>query len=210
MPSYIIKDRGEETLLTSIRTTDALTAMLRGLKDVLQQIEISPTDGRVTTRLQKVVEGVAEVESFSAFPSASVFCLDSAGYSSEDFSFTPIPVQSVGSTNVLDTHVFQTGEMATRINVELWCQDPKERSLFVQAIEDISSPVDWMSGVRVRLPHYFNTTATFLLMSVQFEDSEADASRRYRKALFTFSGTIGVFRTHKLPLVMPRAQTEVE
>jgi hypothetical protein len=207
MPSRLITDSTEHIVLNGNCTTDAVGGLTRGLAEVLAQIELKPSSGRAKVKFSQVLNGFAEPEVFSAFPSACVYALE-AEYD-ENYAMNVVPSSMLEETATNGEQLYITNELSCRVNVEIWCQDTKERSLFVNAIEQLSSPVEYMSGMRIQLPHYYNTTCTLSLKSVEYEDTEELNSRRYRKARFTFMGSMCVFRTHTLPKLNPKTKVTV-
>lgn len=207
MPSTLVTDPTEPIVLNGNFSTDAVGAITRGLADVLSQLELKPSSGRAKTRFANVLNGYAEPEVFSAYPSASVYVLD-AEYD-ENYALNIVPSSMLDETATKGEQLFITNELTCRVMVDIWCQDPKERSLFISALEQLSSPNDYMSGMRIRLPHYFNTTCTLSLRNIEYSDTEEMDSRRYRKASITFSGNICVFRTHILPKLNPKTRVTV-
>lgn len=208
MPSSIVLDSSKPIVLTTEASTDAIGAITRGLAEIIAQLELRPSSGRKVTKLAQVTNGFAEPETFSAYPSACVYALD-AEYD-DNYALNIVPASMLDMTATHGEQLFITNEIRCRVSIELWCQDTKERSLFVAALEKLSSPTDFMSGMRIQLPHYHNTTCSLTIKSIQYEDSEELNSRRYRKALITFDGTMCVFRTNTLPKLNPRTRVIVQ
>lgn len=193
----LIRDPGFRPELTAYRETDVHTALTRGLAEYLSQqsIDIGGRLLRLTT-----YSTWAEPEDKISFPSAGV----GAGPGRYDRSFTPSLAASIAN----DVRLFAFTEFAQELTIELWATDPKERAYLVAMIEEALNPVDWMYGMRLLLPFYHSTTATYELTSSQYVDSAEDAMRKYRKATFTVNGNVQALRLLTLPSSIPRARLD--
>lgn len=195
--SSLVRDPNFRPTLTPFRETDLHTALTRGLAEYLSQlsIEIGGRQLRLTT-----YSTWAEPEQNVAYPSAGV----GAGRGEYDRSFTPSVAASFDSARLM-----AFSEFAQELNVELWASDPRERAYLVAMIEEGLNPVDWMYGMRLVLPHYHGTTATYELTASQYTDNAEDAMARYRKALFTIRGSVTAYRALTFPDAKPRLDLSV-
>lgn len=193
----LVRDPNYQPELTLYRETDLHTALARGLAEYLSQlfIEIGGRQLRLTT-----FSTWAEPEQNVNYPAAGV----GAGRGEYDRSFTPSVAASFN-----DARLMAFSEFAQELNVELWANDPKERAYLVAMVEEALNPVDWMYGMRLVLPHYHGTTATYELTSSQYLDNAEDALARYRKATFSVRGNVPALRTLKFPNARPSARVSV-
>lgn len=193
-----ISDPSDQEALTDVSDTDAKSALSRGLAEYLtEHVQISPDRGLAQTTLKKVVDMYAEPEVLSEYPSATVTFSGSG--ESDSSSMQALPVNRDGTKCLLVTASF-TQDLV----VEVWCANPLERSLFGNAVEEALDPVDWMCGLRLELTHYHNARATYMLKSVDYDDSDQQNMRRYRIARFTVTATVPRLRLVSYPLLDPR------
>jgi hypothetical protein len=69
-------------------------------------------------------------------------------------------------------------------------------------------PVDFMYGLLLELPHYFNARAIYEPFDSAYEDSAEDATRRYRRAVITLHSNVTVLRVVDYPEALPRVRAE--
>lgn len=193
----LMLEPNERAGLTAVRECDAHTAMARGLAEYLgqQSIEIGGRKLQLTTYTTW-----AEPEDTVRYPAAAV----GAASGVYDRSFTP----DVQTTIAGSARLLAFSEFAQELQVELWATDPKERSYLVGMVEEALNPVDWMYGMRLRLPFYHNTTATYELLTSQYIDSSDEAMAKYRRAILTVRGNMTTYRLLNFPDAYPRAQVE--
>ncbi len=68
----------------------------------------------------------------------------------------------------------------------------------VAGLERACSPVRFMSGFRLDMPHYFGARAEFLKKSLTYEDSAEDSQRRWRRATVILEARGPVYRVEKI------------
>jgi hypothetical protein len=194
----LVRDPNFRPELTAYRESDVHTAMARGLAEYLSQqsIDIGGRLLRLTT-----FSTWAEPEQNVSYPALGV----GAGSGKYARGFTPKVVSTIAN----EARLFGYSEFEQELTLELWATDPKERSYLVAMIEEALNPVDWMYGMRLLLPFYHSTTATYELNTSQFEDSSDDAMKKYRKASFSVTGSIQTLRLLTLPKAQPRARLDV-
>lgn len=194
----LVSDNNQRLELTAFRDCDAHTAMARGLSEYLgqQTVEIG---GR---KLQlKAYTTWAEPEDAVTYPAVAIGA-DAGVY---DRSFTP----DVQTTISGDVRLLAYSEFAQDLMIDLWATDPRERSYLCAMIEESLNPVDWMYGMRLRLPFYHNTVATYELMNSQYIDSSADAMAKYRRAQFTVRANMTTYRLLRFPDAITRFVLDV-
>ncbi len=193
--SSLVSEPDYDLKLTAYRETDAHTAMARGLAEYLGQqvIEVGGRKLQLTT-----FTTWAEPEDTIRYPAAAIVA-ESGVY---DRSFTPTYIETIREKERLIAY----SEFAQDLMVEVWATDPKERSYLTAMVEEALNPVDWMYGMRLLLPFYHNTVATYELMSSQFLDSSEDALAKYRRVQFTVRGNMTVYRM----LSFPDAQVQLD
>lgn len=162
---------------TLVRETDCRTAMSRGLKEYIEQLSMDWVDGK-QERFAAVFDTWAEAEDRLQYPAAAIYATDPLEYSNASMS------PSTETDVPTNTQYTRPSEVMVTLNVELWCQDQDQRMAIVAMLEDAFTPVEWMYGFRLDLPHYHSMRAEYMPTAVQYLDDAEDAKRRYRKALF--------------------------
>jgi len=196
--SSLMRDANQPLGLTATRECDAHTAMARGLAEYLGQQTIE-FGGR---KLQLMTYTTwAEPEDTVRYPAAAI----GATTGRYDRSFTP----DIQTTIDRDIRLLAYSEFTQDLNVEVWATDPRERSYLCAMVEESLNPVDWMYGMRLLLPFYHNTVATYEMLSSQYIDSAEDAMAKYRRAQFTVRANMTTYRLLRFPDAIPRVQLQV-
>lgn len=185
--------------LTMRRECDVSTALARGLAEYLGQQSIEVGGRRLSVSAYSTW---AEPEQNAALPAIGV--APSSG--TYERSISPLTlIEQVDH----DLRLVAFTEFEQQLNVELWASDPKERAYLGAMIEEALNPVDWMYGLRLVLPYYHGTTATYELKSCQYLDNSDDSVNRYRKALYVVEATITVYRLLSIPDAQPVLRLDV-
>lgn len=197
--SSLVRDSNYIPNLTGYREVDAHTAMARGLAEYLSQqtVEVGGRKLQLTTYTTW-----AEPEDSIRYPSAAI----GAASGSYERGFTPEYVTTLAGTNRLMAY----SEFNQELQIDLWATDPRERSYLMAMIEEALNPVDWMYGMRLVLPFYHNTTATYELVSSQFVDSSDAALAKYRRASISVRCNMTVYRTLSIAGADPRVVVVAE
>lgn len=198
--AFAVLDPNFKPELSLRRECDVSTALARGLAEYLgqQSIEIG---GRKL--IANTYSTWAEPEQNAALPAIGV--APAAGQYERSIS----PITLIERVD-RDLRLVAFTEFEQEMQVELWASDPKERAYLSAMIEEALNPTDWMYGVRLVLPFYHGTTATFELKGCQYLDNADDSVNRYRKALFTVEATITVYRLLSLPDSRPVLRLDVD
>lgn len=191
---------------TANRTSDARTALTRGLAEYLMTLEL-PANGGRNFYFRKVYEVWAEPEDPADYPSAAVLILEESQYDAS--RLVPSGGSSVRLPAPDNRYLLVSSELTAKLVVEIVATDPVERQALVSMVEDGFAPVDWMYGVRLALPHYFGQHATYEPLSVQYFDSDEEGMRRFRRAQITVAATVPVTRLSAYPDAQPRFRLEV-
>lgn len=196
----LILSAGDELKLTSERRTDVRTAVTRGLKEYIEQLSYIGEGGR-EIRFKKVLHTWAEPEVPAEYPSANVYAFESGTY---DYSR-----MSPRTFDLPDGYAIrQVAEFVIPVVLEIWTTDPVERMNFMAMLEDAFEPVDWMYGMRLELPHYHNTRATYEKTAAAYTDSTEDAHRRWRRASISLNASITQFV--RVGAMLPRLKTRID
>jgi hypothetical protein len=201
----VITQADDPERLTFVRTTDARTALARGLAEYLAQVSIVWEGGR-RVQFERVYVEWAEMESPEVYPAAALVAIDDAEY--EDAELSPRTVQVSDGTR---RYVRAVAELQQEFQLQLWTTDPEERAAMVAMVEDALSPADFMYGLRLELPFYFGARATYEPLSVLYQDDEAAAQHQWRRAIITVRGHVPQYvPVGAIELLRPKAQVYVE
>jgi hypothetical protein len=197
-PSRPILSPSDKQSLTANQETDARTALTRGMKEYLESlatVSFGATPRAFT--FKRVFDTWPESEDKIQFPSAAVLGVGAGSYDAS--SFTPgAAVQVLGGT------LLKLSELTQPIEITVWNTDGVQRASATMLLESALSPVNFMYGVRLELPHYFNARATYEPVAVDYDDSPEDALRRYRRTRVRLSATVPVIKSVSLPLAAVR------
>lgn len=184
--SRLITRADEVVRMSARRDTDVRTSLTRALADYLTTLRIDFDGGR-ESRFMTVQEVWGESEQPIYYPAAAVIAVEEGTYDAS--RFTP-HTYTLGEGRF----VREVAEFSQPITVEIWATDPKERMALVTMCEDAFDPVEFMTGFRLEMPHYFNQRATFEKMTLEYDDNEEAAQRRDRRAIFRLMGTTSQVR----------------
>lgn len=211
----VLLEDGEQAL-TTYRETDARSAMSRGLAEYLRgQSIVMP--GGAETILANVFDGWASLEEQLKFPSACVYTELPGSYggqgteaplSPEVVLIAPQAFQDQGQGDALLT----ASELVQTFRIEAWASGPKQRIALACILEDaLVSPVDFMTGFVLELPHYFNLRAVFEIpQDSVYEDSEIDAQKKTYRISFQLRGRVRVARAKLYKSIRPATELTVD
>lgn len=190
--AFAVLDPSYQPQLTAARECDAHTALARGLAEYLGQ-QSTTIQGRVLQL--NTYSAWAEPEDSARYPALTV----GAGRGEYVRGFTPDGMMTLDG----DLRLAVITEFTQTLTLEMWANDPRERSYLTAMVEEALNPVDWMYGVRLVLPFYHGTTATYELIANTYMDSAEDAMARFRKVEFTVEANVTVYRLTSLPSTKP-------
>ena len=191
----ILKPLKESVNFTLNQETDARTALVRGLCEYMQDLETS-VFGQRTVRFNGVFENWADFEENVSYPSAYVFAEEAGEY--EPNKNTP-SVELIDKDFPYGVYLVNYGEYVQKLSIHLWATDTVERMALVGMLESELNPVEWKYGLTLILPHYFNATGTFELLSCRYEDSSEQSMQRYRLATLVVEGRVPLIRINGYP-----------
>lgn len=206
--STLIEEAEYKEELTSNHETDCHTALTRGLKEFLLSIPasvlIKTPNKSQKLMFQSVEEDWVEPSNESAkFPMAGVYTVEPGIYDATDFTSKVIELDDGELLKV-------SAELLQLIVVDVWAGNRPQRQELCKILEDYFSPVDWMDGFRLRLPHYFGATAEFALVSIDYVDSEENSAKRWRMAQFQIEASVQkISLLGKRPKLQPKLQLTV-
>lgn len=193
----LVTDPDEQMVLTTYQETDARTAVTRGLKEYITGLRWEAPGGRLL-KFEATYDTWPQAEKDIVFPSALVAVEGPGNYDAS--KFTPgvmaKPVDGYG--------IVQTAEFVADIKIGVWGTDNKARMGLVSMLEAFLSPTEFMYGLRLELPHYFNNRATYEPMTMAYEDSSEASIRRHRISVIMVRSSMSMLRLVQLPAMKPR------
>jgi hypothetical protein len=198
----VILDPGDKPVYSIVQETDARTAIARGLKEYIEQLEWNAYGGRLL-RFKHVYDTWPQSEEKAEYPSAAVAAVGKGNYDAS--RLTPGAYESTVEGKAL----IKTSEMTIDVQLGIWATDTKERMWLVAMLEDKLSPTDFMYGLRLELPHYFGARATYEPFDMAYDDSPENAMKRSRLATITLHGAMSVLRLAQLPGMRPMPGTQI-
>lgn len=178
----------DKQVLTYTRTTDARSALARGLREYLLTRSLIWEGGRKMQLLDVFITWAAP-EDPAVYPSASLVGAQDAEY--EAAEMTPKLIQIVDPKD--KRYIRQVSELGQRFGLVIWTQDPMQRMGLSALIEDAMEPAEFMTGLRLELPYYFNARATYEKISLNYMDDTGSAAKRWRRATFTIKANVPQF-----------------
>lgn len=195
----LVSKPDEQQVLVMNQETDARTALTRGLKEYLEQLEWEASGGR-KIRFERAVDTWADMEDGKVpYPSVAVQTTAPGIYDASKFAPAP------ANTDMLPNGLYLVSpcELVAPMQVEVWSTDTDERMALSAMLEQsLISPTTWMYGVRLALPHYFGLHAEYEFIDSSYQDSDVDATRRKRNLVINMTGRVPVARPISLPLAV--------
>jgi hypothetical protein len=90
------------------------------------------------------------------------------------------------------------------VQVEVWANDPAERSAVVMMLERAFLPQAWRYGFTLELPYYFHGRATYALKDLTIRDDATTSQQRLRAAVFTLAARAPMIVPMHFPDARPR------
>ena len=183
-----ILDPDDIQKISYVRTVDARTALARGMSEYLSMLSMIWEGGR-QLKFARTKFYWAEPEEQAILPAAALIGQGEATYEDSTLSQQLTPVED--GTN---RYLYSAAAMMQRFRLEAWSSDPVELYGLSAMIEDALEPTDFMTGLRLELPYYFNARATYEKQAIMYGVGAGDAHQRWRKAIFTIVGTCPQYR----------------
>ena len=202
--SRLVLTSDEPQVLTSHVETDATTALCRGLADYVRSLSGVGYGGR-SLQWDHVEETWAHPEDMGSLPAAAAYNAGATGkYDASQMSPAVLKVLDDGASLFVSSDL-----VLDPLTLEVWTTDDS-RIDWVKLLEDAFNPVDWRFGFRLALPHYFGAFASYGPNGVTYRDSEDEAMRRHRIAVFTFHASVPVIRVARMPMARTKIMVSVD
>lgn len=202
--TQLVREQSQPVPHVLNRECDAQKAVVRGLAEYLRgrKLEIN---GAVLQLLAVREEWGVPAES-AKYPSGGVKALGDYVYGNEE----RLPQVINDVTAQPGRFLVRSCEVDVELGLEVWARNPEERAQLGILLEEAFYPVDWMSGFRLWLPHYFGTTASYVLTRGGREDDENSAQRRQWRTQYTLTAHVAVLRLGRFAEADPQTRTRVE
>ncbi len=194
--TQLVVPRTPKSPLSAVKLTDTRTALTRGLAEYMESLVVEQPDGRIV-RLQKVFSSWAEPEEGAKYPSAIAYTVGPGLYDAK--SFTPAVLSGCRLPQPDGRYAVSPSDFVINVTVEIWATDPVERVTLVGALEDAFNPFTSQYGFSLELSHYHNVRATYEPTQMGYLDSEPDAMKRDRKAMFVLNGRVPLITLKSFP-----------
>jgi hypothetical protein len=202
----ILPTSGKESI-TGYRDVDCRTALTRALAEYLMDtVDVDAIGGRNIT-FKHVFQSWSEPEQEAKYPSAIVYAQSPGVYDASKFSPSATPKLQLAAPD--SRYMLTMAEFVLDLAVEIWCTDPKERMEITNACEHAFLALDNMYGIILELPYYYGLRAVYELKSMQYLDSEEEAMRRYRRAIFILTAQVPIVRLASIPTSKTRLLVKV-
>ena len=205
--TQLVINPGTREVLTANREMDTRSALARGLVEYIQNKSIEMPGGRKLT-LKNVYTTIPDAEQKAVYPAATAVPEGPGEY---------IAVRLTPSINPKDRIKMPDGrwpfawaEFRQDIRLELIANDPKEREGLTAMLEDLFMPVDWMTGFRLILPHYYSAVAHYEPLRMGYADGADTAIERLRVTYFYIRAHVSAIKLLTKPVIQPFANTTVD
>jgi hypothetical protein len=203
-----ILSQGDRQHYTFHREESPRRAMARGLKEYLEQLSITWRGGRLLKWESTKVEW-AEPEEPAHYPALSIVGAGEAEYEASDFHPRLIKLDGENGDGT-GRYLKKACEAKQGFQLLIWATDPVERSGLECLVEDALEPADFMTGLRLELPYYFNARATFEKTFLDDVDDAVSAHRRWRRSLVTVVGVVEqLVPVGAMQVIRPRVEVRV-
>lgn len=197
----MITDPKSKPHYTATQETDAHTALTRGLSEYLATLAIVADGGR-EIYFNSTLDEWAEPETEADYPAVVVTGLDEWLYDSS--KFTPNVVQREQVPEPDGRFLVSPCELVQDLLVEIYATDNQERKWLTAMTELALTDSEFIYGVRLELPHYFNVRVDYAPAGGGYVDTETKAQERLRVVKLRVKAQIPVISLRGYPPAEPR------
>ena len=199
----------EKPVYTTYRETDARTGLARGLAEYLTQQSLIAQGGR-EVRFKQVFANWASPNDKSQYPSAAIYSQERGTY--DWHALTPTTAkrfQLPAPPGQKPPALVKLAEFVQNFILDVWTNDSAMRANTCALLESALNPVDWMFGLRLNLPFYFNERGEYQMTDMQYLDDDESVTRGYRRVLYWIRASVPVLRVSGFPEARIKAETQV-
>ena len=186
------------------RKNSAVKSPVISLANYLSEVTF-PIDGQKHTKFALVKAMKADPEDLAEYPSIGIYPEGEVQYGAEDGVFDKQVVHDEEGEFAL----LLAGDLRIDLSLHVWTNDEGVREQALTCLEDALNPVEWMPGFMLEMPHYYGQRAEYQLLTVAYEDIQADNERRYKKLNARVRATCPYVRGVVLPRFNPKTIVEV-
>lgn len=187
-PTRLIANlQGDPRVPTNVRTTDATSALTRGIAEYVWSVQ-QQSQGQY--QFVASFDAWAEAEDIREdYPAFVAYTNDNEGnYDPANLS------QRVTGVRFADgTYEVGSASLDIMVNCEIWATDPEMRKAMVLQLEEAFNPGE-IYGFHLELPHYFNQRASFALLKTTYLGRAPEAMQRFVNARMILAASVPVTR----------------
>jgi len=198
--AFLVTPRTPPVVHNGVQECDARLAVCRGLAEYISGLAFEAQGGR-RVRFKDVHEEWAEPEETAAYPSARIGLKGPGVY--EARSLTPSLDVKERIPAPDGRYLIVPCDFVTDLAVEVWANDPEERSALIAALERAFLPNSFKYGFDLQLPYYFNARATYALAEISTDDDADLALKRFRIATLTLKTRVPLITLFSFPDARP-------
>lgn len=199
----LVAKPGIKIVPSRYRKYSAAKSPVVALAEYLASVEF-PIDGQKHTKFAIVKAMKADPEDLASYPAIGVYPDGEIQYGGEDGQLD----KQVCHDEEGQFTLLLAGDIRTDLAVHLWANDEAIREQGLTCLEDALSPLEWMQGFMLDMPHYYGQRASYQLLTVAYEDVQGDNERRYKKALARVRVTCPYVQSVILPRLNSKGLTE--
>lgn len=184
-------------VFSAVQKTDVRLGMIRALAEYIE-VQTWQGDGGREQRFKAVRQDWAEPEHNSKWPTAVIYSASPVRF--EAFGMTPSMLDPKCRLPAPDGRYILTPSTATvALKLELWTNNPIERSQLCALMENVLNPVTYRYGFQLTMPHYFGAIATFTPEEFSVDDDSGDAIKKQRTVEYMLTASAPVMRLVTAP-----------
>lgn len=192
------------------RECDTLTAVIRGLREYLEQVAIECGSGYESV-FKAVHESAAYTEDRNDYPGATVSPAAEAEYYGSAMNAQidrtkvceDVPATSPGITRAF---LSSATDLRASLSFDMASTTLEERAAVVAAVQNAMEPVTWTYGIRLELPHYHHARASYTPMGITFSQ---DPQKGLWLATMRVQARCPVIKVHFAPEAQVRVKVQV-
>lgn len=198
--AFLVTPRTPPIVHNANQECDARLAICRGLAEYIADLKFNADGGRLV-KFQQVHEEFAEPEEQAKYPAAKIGLRGPGVYEARSLTPSIDPSERVPQPD--GRYLIVPCDFVTSIGVEVWANDPEERSAMICALERAFVPNFNKFGFDLQLPYYFNSRATYAMQELAVDDDGEVAMKRLRIATFTLQARVPFITLFSFPDARP-------
>lgn len=198
----------ETNSLTDVVECDVSTALQRGLAEYIVT-QVSQYAGQ-QIKLASCYYEWAEQEDEVVFPTAAVRMHGDVTYDARTLSGPDINDSDEPDHANPRKRVAEVSEAIATLRITVRSNTPQQLRQLIKMLERSLAPVDWIYGVFITLPFYYNQRAAYAKEKVTYVDTPVTAQSRQREAHILVSARLMETEVYDAPFTEVRTGLTVE